>query len=148
MALNLEGYIKKHTTIKLGGKDFIFSEVTLGEFAQFRARLTGKREADIHKRRKSIMEQAEAIGGIDPEKILDKLQQPMTDDEVDFQAGTIEGIGYLAYLSLKNSLPEVSLPEVMGIISVTDIPKLAGALFPVEKEAKKKQTKATTKKRK
>ncbi len=136
--LNLEGFVPKRTTIKIGTKEFIFRELSIADLAKFRARLVGEREKINKERRERLIEDAAKIEGIDPMELLKYSDSSVSDEELEQQMETIEGIGYLAYLSLKYALPEVSLEDAMNIVSPGIIEEITKAMFPMEDKKKPK----------
>ncbi len=143
MGIKLDGYVRKHKDIKLGGKDWTFSELSLSDFARFRAWVVEQREKNKDKRRERLIGEAKKIGGIDPLKLLEQLDKPLTDDEVETEMETVDGMGFLAYLSLKYAYPEVTLENAMDIITIDSIPLVAEVITGGMKaeEPKKKVTK-------
>ena len=62
---------------------------------------------------------------------------------------SIEGLGFLAYLSLRYSLPEISKEQAMSIVTPEFVESVTAAMFPLEPEKdlkKKKEQKKTPKK--
>jgi len=137
--LDLAGYVRKETTVNLGGQDFKFSELTVSDLAKFRAWMLERREADRGKRKLRIMEDAKNIEGIDPMKLLERLDTPPTEEEIDAEMNTVEGIGRLAFLSLKHSHDYERLQpgDIDNVIGINDIEKVTAAMFPAEKDKKK-----------
>jgi len=125
MGIKLDGYARMHREIMLGGKKWTFSELSLSDFAQFRAWVIELREKNKDKRRERLIEEAKKIGGIDPLKLLEQLDKPLTDSEVETEMETVDGMGYLAYLSLKYHYPEVTLENAMELITIEKIPEVA-----------------------
>lgn len=142
--INLEGYVRKHTKIEIGGKELVFSELTISDFAQFRARTVKEREKTKDKRRGRLIAEAEKIGGIDPLKLLEQLDKPITDEDIEAEMDTVEGMGYLVYLSLKYSHPEITEEQVVEIICISDLEKITAAIVPMP-ETKKKRTRKPVK---
>lgn len=136
--INLEGYVRKHTKIKIGGKEFVFSELSISDFAQFRARVAKQREKTKDKRRERLIEDAKKIGDIDPLKLLEKLDEPITDEDVEAEMDTIEGMGYLIYLSLKYKHPEITEEQVADIVSISDLEDITAAIVPMPDVKKKR----------
>lgn len=136
--INLEGYVRRHKTIKIGGKDWVFSELTIANFAEFRARIVQERDKTKDKRRERLIAEAEKIGGIDPLTLLEKLDKPITDEDIEAEMDTTEGMGYLIYLSLKHHYPEMSLEEAISFIGIGDLEKITSAIIPMP-DIKKKQ---------
>lgn len=137
--INLEGYVRKHTKIEIGGKELIFSELSISDFAKFRARIVTEREKTKDKRRERLIAEAKKIGGIDPLKILEQLDKPITDDDIEAEMDTVEGMGYLIYLSLKYSHSEITEEQVAEIIGISDLEEITAAIVPVP-DTKKKRT--------
>lgn len=125
----LDSFVPKTTEVELGGKKYKFAELTLADFALFRARVVEQRDAVRGKRRDRLLIDAEKIGGVDPVKLLEQLDRPPTEEEVEAEMETVEGIGFMAYLSLKHSYPEVTLDKVMQMIAVSSAPNIAIALM-------------------
>ena len=140
MAMDLSGFVQKKTTIKIGTKDFIFSELCLKDLAEFRAHLIKQRDDLNEQRRKRLIGDAEKIGNIDPVELLKLSDTNISDDEVEAQMETVEGIGYLAYLSLRYTHQEISKEDTMRIITPNLIEKIVPAILPTSEDGKKKQT--------
>jgi len=140
--INLEGYVRKHTTIKLGGKDFVFSELSISDFAQFQAKIVKEQEKTRDKRRERLIAEAEKIGGIDPLKILEQLDKPITDEDIEAEMDTVEGMGYLIYLSLKYSLPGITEEQVGEIVGISNLEEITAAIVPMPADKKKTDSEA------
>ena len=147
MALDLAGYVRKETTVSLGGQEFVFSELTVSDLAEFRAWMLERREANREKRKEQIMADAKNIEGIDPMKLLEKLDAPPTEEEIDAEMNTVEGVGRLAFLSLKHSHAYERLQpgEIDKIIGINDIEKITAAMFPLTEAQKKAEGKKKAK---
>ena len=146
--LNMEGFVRRRKTFTLGGKEFTFSELTLADFAQCRQRIVDQRDATKDKRRQRLVEDAEKIGGIDPMQLLEKLDKPITEEELDAEMDTFDGIGFTLYLSLKYAHPEIRLEDAMAIISIGKIEEISKFIGKSSEEDKKKPKKRTRQKRK
>ena len=129
MSVNLEGFTRKRTNIELGGITWLFSELSLADFAKFRTWLLDKRKKYNAEKRRQIIEEAKQIGEIDPLKLLEHLDKPLTDEEMELEMETFEGVGYMAYLSLKYKFPEITLEDALQIISVDKIPEITEAMI-------------------
>lgn len=129
MSINLEGFIRRKTTIELGGKDWIFTELSLSDLAMFRARVVKERKVYLSERRKEIIEEAKQIGEVETLKLLEHLDRPVTEDDVDSQMESTEGIGYLIYLSLKYEYPEITEENALQMVNINKIEKITGAMF-------------------
>jgi hypothetical protein len=138
MSINLEGFVRRKTKINLGGKDWTFTELSLADFASFRARMVKDRKAALAEKRAQLIEEAKGIGNIDPLKLLEHLDKPVTDDEMDAEMETVEGVGFMAYLSLKYTYPEVTEDDALRIVSIEKIGEIVGAMIGVIETDKKK----------
>lgn len=133
MAMMLDGFIRKKTNITIGTKEFIFTELNLADLGEFKARLTKQREELNDKRRKRLIEDAQKIGNINPLELLKLTDTSISEEEVENEMYTTEGIGYLAYLSLKYAHPEIELKQVMLIMGFENIDDITKAMFPLTK---------------
>lgn len=138
MAINLEGFVRKHKEIEIGKKKWVFSELTIADFAKFTARIVRGREKTRDERRNRLIEDAKKIGDVDPMKLLEKLDKPPTDEEIEAEMDTVEGMGYMIYLSLKYHYPEIKEEEAIALVGIGDIEEITSAILPVV-EGKKKQ---------
>jgi len=129
MAINLEGFIRRKSRIKLGGKEWIFTELSLSDFARFRAKMTKERKANLTERRKQLIEEAKGIGDIDPLKLLEHLDKPITDEEMDAEMESVEGVGFLIYLSLKYTYPEVTEEDALKMVNIDKIEEIVEAMI-------------------
>lgn len=142
MSINLEGFIRRKTKIVLGGKEWIFTEISLSDFAQFRAKMAKERKDYLAERRQEIIKEAKDIGEVESLKLLEHLDKPVTDDDVDAQLDSVEGVGFLAYLSLKYHYPEVTEDDALKMISIDNIGDVANAMFGEPDKKKPKSAKA------
>lgn len=136
--LNLDSYVAKKTKIKLGGKELTFTKLSLGDLAEFRETLIQQRDIINRQRRERLIEDARKIGSIDPLELLKLTDNSMSEEEIDAQMETIEGITFLAYLSLRYAHAGISQEQVAKIISLENIKDITKAMLP-EVEDKKKQ---------
>jgi len=140
MALNLDGFIRKRKTLKLGGREFCFSELSLADLARFQSWYAEKRQ-------KRLLQQAKALG-IPAERLAEQLNRPASESEMLDEMASFEGLGYLAYLSLKYAHPEVTLDEAMQIVTIDNLEEISkiilGSFYPGQDSEKKKQTKRST----
>ncbi|MAE81612.1 MAG: hypothetical protein CMB80_02665 [Flammeovirgaceae bacterium] len=143
----LDVYIRRTKKIELGGKEFTFSELSLADFGKFRTRILEQQAKARKTRRDRLLEDAKAIGNVDPLQLLEQLDKPPSEEEIEAQMETTEGIGFLAYLSLKYHYPEINLEEVMQMLTVENITSVGEILSGTfNGEVKKKRTRQPIKK--
>jgi hypothetical protein len=138
MSINLEGFVRRKTTIRLGGKDWVFTELSLSDLAHFRAEIADKRKIGLAEKRKQLIEEAKGLGNIDPLKLLEHLDKPITDEDMDNEMESIEGVGFLAYLSLKYHYPEATKEDALKIVSIEKIEEICNAMMGGLADDKKK----------
>lgn len=80
------------------------------------------------------MEDAKTIGDINQMELLKLTDNTLTEDEIDAQMETVEGIGLLAYLSLRYAHIGISKEQVMGIVLPSRIEEIMAAMFPAIKK--------------
>jgi hypothetical protein len=131
MSEDLTGFVRKSTPIIIGTKEFIFKELSLKDFAEFRAHLIEDQEKINSKRRQRLLADSKEVGTVVPIDLLKLLDNPISEEELEKHSYTIEGIGYLAYLSLRYAMPGISRDQVMEIISLDKIEEITKAMFPV-----------------
>lgn len=146
MSIGLEGFVRKKTKINLGGKDFVFTELSIRDLAAFRAELMDKRKNFNQERREQLIKVAEKIGNINQMELLKYIDKPLTEEEIEAEMETIDGMGYLVYLSLKYCHPEITKEDAMSIISPSKLPEITKALFPASEEIKKDEDDSIKKK--
>ena len=128
MGLDLVGFVRKTTKVTLGGKDFIFTELTLGDLGVIKSRVTEHKKATRAERRDRLLEDAKAIGDVDPLKLLEALDRPPSEAEYDAFAETPAGATLAIYLSLKHAHPEVTEADAAQIVGVADMSRLKDAM--------------------
>jgi len=132
MGMDLSGFIRKKTTIKIGTKEFTFTELNLADIAAFKGHLIKQRKAANEERRERLVELAKKIGSVDPMELLKLTDSTMSEDEFESQLDSLAGVGHLAYLSLKYAHPEISKEDVMGILTPGTFDEILGALYAEE----------------
>ena len=143
MSMNLDGFVKKKTKMAIGTKEFIFTELSIGDLCAFQAEMQRKREVFNVQRRERIIEDSKRVGGVDPLELLKFVDKPLTAEEVDAEMETFDGLCYLAYLSLKYANPEVTTDDVKSIITPSLSEAITGAMFPPVDDDKKDAEKKT-----
>lgn len=144
----LEAYKRQKKIIQLGGKDFTFSELSLVDLAEFKSRVVEERNRTREQRKNQLLEDVKKIEGLDPIKILERIDRPPTDDELYEEMQTIEGVGFLAYRSLKYEYPDMTEAEAMAMVTIDNLTELVEILVPSgEDESKKKRTRQPIKKK-
>ena len=142
--LNLTEFVHKKTLVMLGDQKFKFTELTLGDMAQFRAKIQGKRKTTRAERAERMMADAKMIGDIEPMDILKMLDTTPTEEEYEAEAETIEGVIHLAYLSLQYAHPGIAEKQVHEMITIKQVPEIVEAMMPSDG---KKKAETPTKKR-
>ena len=146
MAIGLDGFVRKKTKITIGTKDFTFTELSLADFAEFRARMQEQRNEFNQQRRQRLIEDAKKLDNINSMELLKFADKPLTEEEVEAEMETVEGLGFLVYLSLRYEQPGIEIKQAMEITTMSEIEKISNAMFPSFDESKKKRTRAPVKK--
>ena len=147
--LDLSGFVPKRTKIIIGTKEFTFSELSMGDLGEFRGELVKQRKEVNEERRKRLIADAEKIGNIDPMELLKFSDSSISDEELEAQMETIEGIGFMAYLSLRYAHTGISREQAAQIIRPSLMGEISEAMVPEDGDKKKLPTaKAKAKKSK
>ncbi len=140
MAIDLSGFVPRRKVIKIGTKDFTFSELSIGDLATFEAEMKQQREDANEKRRQRLLGYDVKI---EPEKLLELIDKPLTEEELEAQMETVAGMASLAYFSLCKVHDGISREQAAEIVTMDSLEEITSFLFP-QKDIKKKPT--TTKK--
>lgn len=140
MTMDLTGLVQNKTIITIGTKKFTFTELTIADYAELKAHLTTEREILCEKRRQRLIEDASKIGSVDTMELLKLTDTTISEDELEAHAYTVEGIGFLAFLSLRHVHLEISRAQAMQIVTLKSIDKITAAMFPImpDDDSKKK----------
>jgi len=141
MSIDLGGFVKKKTIVEIGTEKFKFTELTIADLCEFRAEINTKREAYNKKRRERLLEDAQKIGGVNPMELLRYVDKPTTEEEVEAEMETTDGLGFLAYLSLRTSHPGISREQALGILLPSKMEEITAAMFPKKDDDSKKKPK-------
>jgi hypothetical protein len=140
--MDLSGFVPKKTEIKIGTIDFTFTELNIADLAEFQADTKKKRDEANEARRKRLLSYELEI---DPEKLLAIVDKPMTDEELEAEMETIEGVALLAYLSLRKTHEGISREQVSNIITPSNIEEITKAMMPtIDKKKPKEKPKLPT----
>lgn len=126
----LDDFVRKTAAIKLGGKEFKFTSLTVRDWAKFKLYIKEQREKELEKKETHLLELGAKIENLDPEKLLDRLQVVVSDEDAEAAIETFEGFGYCCWLSLQHSYKDIGLEEVMDMISIEDMPPISKVLVP------------------
>jgi hypothetical protein len=132
--MNLEGYIRRRTEIEIGSKKWIFSELSIIDFVKFKSFLSEKKKKTNEERRERLISDAQKIGNVDSLELLKLVDDSISDEEFDKEMETVEGLGYLGYLSLKYAHPEITSDNAMTIVTIDKLGEITEAMFPQSKK--------------
>jgi len=141
----LSEFVQKKTTIKIGGKSWVFSELTLADIASFKACLKTQREKANDVRRMRLLKDAKEVSNLDPVELLRLVDTSISEEEFEKESETIEGIGHLAHLSLKHHHPELTLAMTLDMITTNLIEVITEAMFPSLSDSSKKKVTSRSK---
>ena len=137
--MEFSAFEKKKTVIKIGEKEYTFKEISIRDLVSFKNYLIGKKKEANKSRQEEILSLAKSLENVDSMQLLKLLDSSISDSEFDEQMATIEGIGYLAWQSLKYTYDNVTLDNVMDMITPEHINEIQEALFPSDENKKKSQ---------
>jgi len=122
--------------VTIGSKEFAFTELNLGDLASFKGYLTDEKKKLNEERRQRLVEDAQKIGNVDPLELLKLTDTSISQEEIEAEMESIEGIAYLAYLSLRIHHPEISREDAKEIVTIDSMDAVVGAMFPSRDESK------------
>ncbi len=150
MTLKLDGFVRKSKVIKIGTKDWKFTEISLADLAEFKGFLTEQRKKINDERRARLIEDAGKIENIDAMELLKLTDSAISEEELEDEMETIAGLGFLAYLSLRYAHTGIDQEQAMQIVTPGHIDEITEAMFPNPEKrpdapgSKKKGTKEKT----
>ena len=121
MSMNLSGFVRKQTKITIGSTEFIFTELSIADYAKLKVHLVEEHEKTSRERRKRLLEDAKEIGQVDALELLKLTDIKVSEEELEEKAYTVEGIGFLAYLSLSYKHPDICEAQAMKIVTLEGI---------------------------
>ena len=133
----LESFVRRTKEIELGGKKFKFAALTVRDWAKFKLYIKEQQESDAAKRREELLTLAAHIENLDPEKLLDRLQVTVTDEDAEAAVETFDGFGYCCWLSLVHNYPDIKLDEVSDMVSINDMGPISDAIIAGPAQKKK-----------
>ncbi len=135
MTMDLSGFVPRTKVITIGTKEFTFSELSIGDLATFEAEMKQQREDVNEKRRQRLLGYDVKI---EPEKLLELIDKPLTEEELEAEMETVAGMGSLAYFSLRKVHDGISREQAAMIVTMDSLEEITSFLFP--DKAKKKPT--------
>lgn len=136
----LDKLVRKHKKIEISGKEFSFAKLTIADMAEFSAWVKESRRKGIETRKKRMIEEAEKIGGIDPMELLKEVERPPTEEEIEDEMYTAQGLGFLIQKSLQPAYLGITLEEAMGLVEMDKVVEIMTFIMgETEEEVKKKQ---------
>jgi len=141
MSMDLSGFVRKKATVEIGSKKFIFTELDMADLAAFKNYLIEQKKKANQEHRERLVTDAKKIGDIDPMELLKLTDSSISEEEFEEQLGTVEGLSYLVYLSLRYAYPEVSREDATHIMTPSNSDAILEIMFPETKGDKKGEVK-------
>jgi len=135
----LNNFKCKETKLKLKGKEYTFTELSLGDYIDFKAHLMDEQEKLNEKRRRRLIRDAQEVGNIDSIELLKLLDNSISEEELEEKTYTMEGIVYLAYLSLRYKHPDITEEDVKSMITLQALEVVTKAMFPAQQGSELKK---------
>ncbi len=149
MSSLLESYKRRTKEIEIGGKKLIFSQLSLADFGLIKGRLRKEMKNSFADKKEKLIENAKILGitDKDPMRILEKLEEEPSDDNVFKRMEEVQHLAYAAFLSLKYKYPDIKEEEVSQLLTLENAIEIVDVLFipDGEKKTKKKRTRKKVK---
>ncbi len=128
--------------IKLQGKTYKVGQLTLGDLADFEV-FTKRNVKQLRKEKMETAKEMFGSGNV-PAEIFREIVGPVTEEELDRESGTIDGVSFLISRALKHGGNELSEEQVRDMVTPKDLPDLLKAIgLDEEGDIKKKVMMAT-----
>lgn len=117
-------------TIKIGGTRFVFSELTVEDLTLIRNRIKKAKEAERKKIQDRQMATAEKLGDIDPLKLLEYLDKPVLDAEIDEGMDSLDSVAYGIYLGIAKKHPEITEEKIKQLLTPRELMIIGEEIIP------------------
>ena len=124
----------ENKTITIGGKKFGFSELTVEDLTLIRDRIKGKVKAERKEIQEKKMAMAEKLGDIDPLKLLEYLDRPIPEDEIDEGMDSFDSITYGVYLGVRKKHPDITEEAIRQSLTPKELMIISKAIVSMPEE--------------
>ena len=111
--------------VELQGKVYKVSPITIGDMAEFESRT--KKKHDAAKEQKLRFAQSAYPNDL-PTEVFKEINVPLTEAELDAEAGTIDGCAFLLWCSLRQSQPEITEADARKLITIDKTDEILKAI--------------------
>ncbi len=108
-------------TLELNGETYEISPFTVGDVSALRKHIKSQRVQEF-------IENSKELPSEDRQKIIMELSKPVTDEEMDLEASSLEGFKFLILQSLKRTNPNLKEEDINEMLT-NEMKKEEGALI-------------------
>ena len=127
--MDMTGFVRKTKKVTYGDRELTFAELKLVDWVLLKQHVQVIRDEQQAKKRKQLIEMAKEIGDIDSMKLLEYVDQPVTEDELDEMVSTLDGMGFMVYRSLKYAHPDITLEQAQTIADTDTVVMVTEIMF-------------------
>lgn len=119
-------------TFVIDGKKITFSPLTVEDMTLIRGRIKKKKKAERKEIQERQMATAEKLGGIEPLQLLEYLDKPVQEGEIDEGMDSFESLAYAAYLGAKKKHPDITEQSIKQFLTPDDLIAVSEIISPTE----------------
>jgi len=108
-------------TLELNGETYEISPFTVGDVSALRKHIKSQRVQEF-------IENSKELPAEDRQRIIMEMSKPVTDEEMDLEAGSLEGFRFLILQSLKRTNPDLKEADINEMLT-NEMKKEEGALI-------------------
>jgi len=121
-------------TITIGGTKYTFSELTVEDLTLIRDRIKKAKEAERKKIQDRQIATTERLGDIDPLKLLEYLDKPVQEHEIDGGMDSLDSIAYGIYLGIKKKHSDITEEIIKQSLTPKELIAIGDKIVPLPEE--------------
>lgn len=121
--------------ITIGGTKFTFSELTVEDLTLIRDRIRTKKKAERKEIQDRQIATAERLGDIEPLKLLEYLDKPVREDEIDDEMDSLDSVVYGIYLGIKKAHPDITEQKVKQLLTPKEAMVISEIIVPLPEKS-------------
>lgn len=127
----------ENKTITIGGTKFTFSELTVEDLTLVRNRIKKQKKAERKEIQDRQMATAERLGNIDPLKLLEYLDRPIPEGEIDEGMDSLDSIAYGVFLGIRKKHPDITEESIKQLLTPKELMVISEIIVPLPEEPSK-----------
>lgn len=116
----------------IDGREIVFLPLTVEDMTLIRGRIKEKKKAERKEIQERQMATAEKLGGIEPLQLLEYLDKPVREGEIDEGMDSFESLAYAAYLGARKKHSDITEQSIKQFLTPDDLIAVSEIISPTE----------------